>query len=305
MNNTVGDIRYLRRENIDPDRWDACIHLAKNGLIYARTYYLDTMAAHWHGLVLGDYEAVMPLTWNRKFGFSYLYQPAFTAQLGIFYRSDAARADDNLFITQAKKYFRFCEIHLNYANAVQDGRQLTNYVIDLEKSYEQIREGYKKRLLENLREAGSFSLEYLTGTDFSEVVHLFKNQYGHRLPHVRQSDYHHFEKLCGELQKRNMIFIRQVRDNSGVLLNNSIFFRDDHRLYNIMSVSLPDGREKRAHFYLLDQLIAEFAANKILLDLEGSDVPGIAEFYRKFGSFNQSYPFLRYNNLPFPFRFFK
>ena len=303
--NNAAEIKYLQREDIDPGRWDDCVQCAENGLLYARSFYLDTMAAHWNGLILGDYEAVMPLTWNRKFGFSYLYQPAFTAQLGIFYKNGPARADDNLFIGQAKKYFRFCEIHLNYANTIPDGRPQANYVIDLEKSYEQIRQGYKKRLLENLREAGSFSLEYLSGTDFGEVVHLFKNQYGQRLPQIRQSDYHHFERLCGELQNRNMIFIRKVRDNKGVLLSTSIFFRDEHRIYNIMSVSLPDGREKRAHFYLLDQLISEFAANKILLDLEGSDVPGIAEFYRKFGSFNQSYPFLRYNNLPFPIRLFK
>jgi hypothetical protein len=72
-----------------------------------------------------------------------------------------------------------------------------------------------------------------------------------------------------------------------------------------MSVSLPEGRVKRAHFFLLDKLIGEFAEKKILLDLEGSDVPGIAEFYQKFGSFNQPYSFLKYNNLPFPFRLFK
>jgi hypothetical protein len=102
-----------------------------------------------------------------------------------------------------------------------------------------------------------------------------------------------------------MIFSRQVRDGSGELLNTSIFLRDDLRIYNIMSVSLPEGRIKRAHFFLLDQLIAEFSERKILLDLEGSDVPGIAEFYQKFGSVNQPYPFLKYNNLPFPFRLFK
>ena len=102
-----------------------------------------------------------------------------------------------------------------------------------------------------------------------------------------------------------MIFIRQVRDDPGELLNSSLFLQDNHRIYNIMSVSPAAGRKKRAHFYLLDQLIAEFATKKILLDFEGSDVPGIAEFYRKFGSHNQPYPFLKYNNLPFPFRLFK
>ena len=32
----------------------------------------------WDALVLDDYAAVMPLTWRRKYGTRYLYQPAFT-----------------------------------------------------------------------------------------------------------------------------------------------------------------------------------------------------------------------------------
>lgn len=41
------------------------------------------MAKNWDALVLNDYEAVMPLTWNKKYGICYLYQPPFTACLGI------------------------------------------------------------------------------------------------------------------------------------------------------------------------------------------------------------------------------
>ncbi len=305
MNKTIADIRHLRREEIDSSRWDGCILKAENGLIYARTFYLDAMAVRWNGLILGDYEAIMPLTWNKKFGFTYLYQPAFTAQLGIFYNNDQYSQTANLFITCAKKYFPFGEIHLNYANIIPEAVELANYIVDLEKPYEQIRLNYKKRLLENLAEAGEFSLHYASGSDFSETIQLFKSQYGQRLPQIRQSDYDHFEKLCRELENRKMIFIRVVKDDSGDLLNSSIFFQDNHRIYNIMSVSPEAGREKRAHFFLLDRLFAEFATKKLLFDFEGSDVPGIAEFYRKFGSYNQPYPFMRYNNLPFPFRLFK
>jgi hypothetical protein len=301
----IADIRYLRREEIDSSRWDKCIRNANNGLIYARTFYLDAMAANWNGLILGDYDAVMPLTWNRKFGFAYLYQPAFTAQLGVFYQNDSDRSLSDLFLTQSKKHFRFCEIHLNYGNTIPEARQMANYVVELEKTYEQIRLGYKKRLLENLREAESYLLHYGSGTNFRETIRLFQKLYGSRLSHIRESDYNHFEKLCGELEHRDMIFIRQVRDESNELLNSSLFFVDDKRIYNIMSASPQSGREKRAHFYLLDQLFAEFANKKLLFDFEGSDVPGIAEFYRKFGSFNQPYPFLKYNNLPFPIRLFK
>src|SRR6187549_1394953 len=77
-------IQYLSHKEIDKTKWDACIEQASNGLIYPYSFYLDAMAKHWDALVLNDYEAIMPLTWNRKYGFYYLYQPAFTASLGIF-----------------------------------------------------------------------------------------------------------------------------------------------------------------------------------------------------------------------------
>ncbi len=72
-----------------------------------------------------------------------------------------------------------------------------------------------------------------------------------------------------------------------------------------MSVTVDAGRAQRANFFLMDHLIQEFSSRNMVLDFEGSELPGIAEFYRKFGSFNQPYPFLRFNHLPFPFRYFK
>src|ERR1700722_19967131 len=77
-------IRYIQQPEIDKIKWDHCIGNAGNGLIYGYSCYLDQMAKNWDALVLNDYEAVMPLTWNKKYGIHYLYQPAFTASLGVF-----------------------------------------------------------------------------------------------------------------------------------------------------------------------------------------------------------------------------
>ena len=77
-------ISYIKRAAIDADKWNASIRSAPNGNIYATAEYLDCMAVNWDALVADDYNIVMPLTWNRKYGFDYLYQPPFTASLGIF-----------------------------------------------------------------------------------------------------------------------------------------------------------------------------------------------------------------------------
>jgi hypothetical protein len=305
MNEHSEDIRFLSRKEIAPEKWDQCISRAKNSLIYARSFYLDYMAKNWSALVLNDYEAVMPLTWNKKFGISYLYQPPFTAQLGIFMKDNENKTFVGQFISHAKAHFRFCEIHLNYDNLAAETTMRTNYVLDLGQSYEDIRRGYKKRLIENLHEAESYHLQYLPYREYAEAIQMFKKQYGLKMPSVSRKDFRHFENLCMELIDRNMIFARQVRDSSGELLNASIFFLDERRIYNIMSVSLPAGRAKRAHFYLLDRIIEEFSMKNVMLDMEGSDLSGVAEFYRKFGTVNQPYPFLRYNLLPFPLRMLK
>ncbi len=77
-------ISYLPQANIDKSKWDRCIDSSENGLIYAYSFYLDAMSENWDALIVNDYEMVMPLTWKKKYTIYYLYQPLFTASLGIF-----------------------------------------------------------------------------------------------------------------------------------------------------------------------------------------------------------------------------
>lgn len=305
MNESNIDIKYLDRPEIDIEKWDRAVAGAANSLIYAHSVYLDTMAKNWSALVWNDYEVIMPLTWNRKFGISYLYQPAFTAQLGIFFGKNLGPVIIDKFLETAKSKFRFCEIHLNFSHPMGGLRTHANYILDLDRTYESIRSGYKKRLLENLQESSSFQLLYGKNEDYENSINLFRHEYGNRLSGTRQMDYQRFENLCHRLLEKKMIFSREARNESGKLMNSSIFLEDEHRIYNILSVTPAEGRKTRAHFFLLDQLIREFSSRKLVLDFEGSENPGIAEFYRKFGSVNQPYPFYRYNLLPFPLRLFK
>ena len=77
-------IKCVTYQQIDKQKWDGCIDKAVNGLVYAYSFYLDEIADNWDALILNDYEAVMPLTWRKKYGIHYLYQPFFCASLGIF-----------------------------------------------------------------------------------------------------------------------------------------------------------------------------------------------------------------------------
>ena len=109
------EISYLPHNEIDFSKWDHCIDSASNSLIYGYSYYLDHMAKNWDALVLGNYDAVMPLTWNRKYGVYYLYQPFLTAQLGVFGNSINADMIEE-FLQSIPPRFRYWDFYLNYQN---------------------------------------------------------------------------------------------------------------------------------------------------------------------------------------------
>ena len=66
MTEPVSDIRYLERKEIDTIKWNNCILHAPNGLIYARSFYLDAMAENWSALVAGDYQYVITLRFSIR-----------------------------------------------------------------------------------------------------------------------------------------------------------------------------------------------------------------------------------------------
>ena len=305
MNRVADDIRFVPHESIDMLRWDRCIDAAGNGCLYAESFFLNAMAGQWHALIYKDYEAVMPLTHGKKWGIRYLYQPAFTQQGGIFSTGLLSKTLIARFISACQSHYRFAEIHLNSGNAVSGLVARNNFVLSLRPSYENIRSGYKHELVHNLKKAGRSGLQYEATGDYQTAISLYEQQYGKRFPDTRSSDYHHFRQCAAAAEALNRLLVRKVSLASGELLSVAIFMRSGRSIYNLMPVTLPAGREKNANHYLLDQLIREFAGQSLILDFEGSEIPGIADFYQKFGSVNQPYFFLRYNRLPFPFNLMK
>jgi hypothetical protein len=301
----ASEIRFVSREDIDLARWDSCVQDCACSLIYAHSFWLDAMALRWDGLVLNDYEAVMPLTWNSKWGIRYLFQPPFTQQLGVFGSPQNIREAGGQFISEARKRFRFAEIYLHFGMEETVGQSRNNFVLDLGSSYGEIRGQYKEYLRRDIRQLEKKDLAYRSSLDYQEVIELFIAFYAGRVPHLKVRDFQAFRNLCQEAMVKDMLLIRKVYSSANKILSLGLFFKDNGRIYHVMSVTPPEGRRLQANHYLLDELIREFAGKRLLLDFEGSDIPGVAWFYRKFGARLQTYRFLRYNRLPPPLRWLK
>ncbi|HVV71818.1 MAG TPA: GNAT family N-acetyltransferase [Verrucomicrobiae bacterium] len=295
------NIRYVRRHEIDTTRWDACIDQSANSILYGFHFYLDhTAAGRWDALILDDYQAVMPLPWRRKYGIRYLCQPPFTQQTGIFSPQPLSHRLIEAFLQTARNHFRFAELFLNYGNALPALQPKKNFILDLHAPYLRITSHYKPHLSRNLKNATDHELRYMADTDLPAAIEGYRRIYGARTPHVTAKDYDRLEALCRQLLKKDRLVLRTVSDPAGTPLATALLPRDNHRLYLLLPVTFPAGRKVKANHFLLDQLIREFAGQPLLLDFEGSDIPGIARFYSDFGGIPQPYFFYRFNDLPWP-----
>jgi hypothetical protein len=293
-------IEFRTREQISDTAWNDLIERSSNGLVYARTRFLDQLSPGWNALILGDYEAVMPLTFRKKYGIRYLYQPAFLQQLGIFGKVDEEIAEK--FIDTARRNFKFAEICLNYSNTLNGCTARQNFIIPLNRPYELIATAFSTAHTKNLKRAANAGLRYQQSNAFEASINRNYQLYGKRFDAVTRHDYHALIEITK--QNQHHFLSREVWKDDEQQASAVCFF-DGRRIYFILSSVTEAGKKNQANHFLVDHIIREFSGKDLVLDFEGSDIPGIAEFYSGFGAVCQPYYFLKWNDLPWIYRIFK
>lgn len=300
-----GNIQYLSYEQIDKIKWDHCIDNAGNGLIYAYSFYLDQMAKHWDALVLNDYEAVMPLTWNKKYGIYYLYQPFLTAQLGIF-AQHVSREMVSSFVNSIPSKFRLIEIALNHANTGSPNVDLQlrmNYVLDMNHPIELLQQQYRENIKRNIKKSLQAGCTVTKDFAVEKVIELALQQMKSYSKETSEN-VERFRKLYRFLHAKKMAATYGILLN-GEMVASCVFFFSHQRAYYILVGNHPNGKTIGASHALIDAFIQDHAGKDIRLDFEGSDIPNLAFFYSSFGAKEEKYPFLQVNRLPFYLKWLK
>ena len=297
---TKRHIQLIKGENINRKKWDACIDSADNGLIYPYSYYLDSQAKKWDGLVLNDYEAVMPLTWNRKYGIYYLYQPFVCAQLGLFGKNISAGLLQS-FLEAIPKKFSFWDIYLNYGNNFTlDSFELyprSNYILRLDNPYEKLYHEYRENIKRNIQKAIQAGCSLHKDINPGEVLALAKKQMK-LFARVTKKDFDNTQNLYNLLYQSGKAIAYGIMSQKHNLLASCIFFFSHSRAYYILVGNTPLGKTLGTSHMLIDAFIQEHAGTNLILDFEGSDIKSLAFFYSSFGAVEEKYTAIRRNKLP-------
>lgn len=292
--------RYLRNEEIERERWDQLVALAPNSRVYAMSWYLDRVSENWDALVWGDYQYVMPINSRRKWGITYLYTPVFCQQLGIF--PVPPEEIQQKFMDSLRGRFRYIQIQVNsnlHPQAFEGFKISTrdNYVLPLFESYSAISANYSRHTARNLAKAKKAGVTVVRGLSAREFINFKK---GNADARADDKTYHSLEKIISYTQSAGNGFIISAYTFHNELCASAFFLRSGHRVVYLSAFSTDEGKATSSMYAIVDSFIRESAGSGLLLDFEGSTIPGIARFYKGFAAHLETYYHLYHNNLIFP-----
>jgi hypothetical protein len=303
-------IDYIPYDKLDVKKWDTCIDNAVNGIIYAYSWYLDIVAEKWDALVMGDYEYVMPLIPRRKFGISYLYQPYFTQQSGIFSSNLLNAEVVNKFLLAIPSRYRLVEISLNTFNthnrlARFETERRATYQLDLIQPYQQLCAAYKINTIRNIRKAQRNNLFIDENIDMGLFMRFTREHLQKKVPELKNADFLRLQKLASYCIRYGRGRISAIYSDHNELLATAFFVWSHHKPILLVSASSDEGKRQSAMFMMIDQFIQKYAGSPYTLDFEGSTIESVARFYAGFGATPTEYSFIRRNRLPLFLKWFK
>ncbi|WP_346862257.1 hypothetical protein [uncultured Draconibacterium sp.] len=300
------DFRHIKHSDIDSEKWNRCIDNAGNCRLYAYDWHLDRTAEIWDALVWGDYEYVMPLPFRRKLGIKYLYQPLYSQQLGIF-PSPTPRVE-KAFYNYILHNYRYSDFHGNSENLKpKDTSEIEflprkNYLLSLTDNYEEISSTYSKNTKRNIAKANKSQLHLIEGIRLESYLDLkLKN-----LPEKHgKKEFAKLKNIISYGLYKGFGQIYGVYSPENELCAAVYFCHWKNRVIYFNAVASEQGKELGGMYFLLNKFIEKNAGKNLILDLEGSMIPGVARFYSGFGAKPETYFQLKFNRLPLPLKWFK
>lgn len=299
-------IRHLIHAEIDFNKWDDCISRSGVHVPYPYSWYLKITSPGFEALVKDDYQAVLPLTWNKKYGVYYLYQPMFTQQLGVFCKQQFRMEMQTEFLNHIPAKFRLVDIqwHQFHAMATNDFsiKQRNNFILTPDRKEQSIQNNFNSQRLRDLKYAEK--MMYSVSDQFStkQFISDLKNadrfrQMGIKTPHLNV-----LSTLIDFSLKNQKGKIFYVLDGSQKPLAAMFSVITEKSIVNVSNFYLTGCANSRAQTFLFTEVINNYCHSEMVFDFEGSDIPGIANFYKSFGAVSQSYFRIYANKLPPVFR---
>ncbi len=297
-------IKYLTHKEIDKPLWDNKAASAVNGRIYACSGWLDIASPGWHALVSENYDFIMPLPVNKKFFIPYIAQVKFTQQIGIFFQKEINDKIIFEFLSSVPKKYKYIDINLNSENKIS-GENITtkpNHLLNLSPTYNDLKSGFSENTKRNIKKSDRFKLTLDKQISVEGALSLKRLN---NINSLSGNDLKKLEKLIRFAEEDCKIKIYGVKNETNRLISVSVFSFCENRIYLPLIASSEEGKKTFASFQIFNAFITDYSEKNLILDFEGSALPGVARFFEGWGAKPETYYSYKQNNLPLFVRRFK
>ncbi|QTE23988.1 hypothetical protein [Polaribacter cellanae] len=279
-------IQYIKRKNLDVLKYDTCIENSIQSRIYAFSWYLDLVADNWDVLVLNDYQAVMPLPWKRKFGLKYITQPFFCQQLGIFSLHTIFKEMQERFLNKIPKKFLKISINMN-SNNFSSAKMIEkkNYILSLDASHDTIFKSFSKGRKHAVKVGERNQLE-IKEVSLELLIEIKKDNYNY-MP----SPIYYFSilrNLSKYMIDNNIGYVLGVFKDD-ILLGGVFLLKQKNRITYLFSSFTQFGKKLKGPTFIINKILEKNANTNLIFDFEGSNIKGIASFFKSFGAKKENY----------------
>lgn len=295
-------INRIQHQDIDFKKWDQTILNSETPFVFAQSFYLNATCPKWDALIIGDYESVFPLTYKTKFGYSYLPQPPFTSQLGVFGKVNLEV--EQLFYEYITKHFTLIDLELNVSNKISSEfiSPKNTYVLNYKNEYK-----FNQNTKRNINKAieNGFIVERVGDNDVVTLSQKYLNPFLEREVKLNKATVSLLDDLLkNSIESKTLYTFKVIDKNQTIKTLGHFICNGKHALY--LKGTNFDKADNSGSMHLLMKYAIEFFADKAtFFDFGGGSKQGLANFYMGFGGQVSTYSFLQVNRLPRLIKFIK
>lgn len=299
-------IQYLKNSEIDIELWDDCVKQSLQGFPYAYSFYLNIVAPGFSGVILNNYEAILPLPTKSKFGIKYVFRPLLCQQLGIVTKKKIEETTIKKMINCIPKEIRY----INYGTSGKLGNTgsftpKNNYILHLNKPYPTNLANYKYNTRRGVKIALKQQLKFVEDIPASSIIELMQQTFDRSNLILNDENYTDLKCLLDALYANKLGNSLGIFDERNELIAVVYYIKTGKRIINLINASTAFAKKNNSVMMLIDQVIKKYSDTNYIFDFEGSNIPSVARFFRSFGSEKTEYYNWCWNRLPFPFNYLK
>ncbi|MGA9212675.1 hypothetical protein [Kaistella sp.] len=281
-------IKKLKYHEINFEKYSECLENACQNADYADQQFLGIVSnRQWFLLVYGEYDAVMPVSYVRKLGLTFILMPKMCQQLGVFSKVDNPEINQK-FYDFLDKNFLVLMYAFNADNQFNDAVQMkTSYLLKKD-NYPTIKKKYSSHRRRNVRIIGDLvgNINFKENWKEDDKLFFLKNIKGTH----KDKDNQNYFKIFKDLLEKNVGYLRilEFEDN---IQSFVYLYEGKNRRYLSLFINEYPLINPNFPSMMIDYCLQDFIEDKDF-DFMGSEVVNVAKFNERFGAISYQYPIL-------------